>query len=106
VGFFITALLLGQVLMMNLLQSGGWGIVAPLLAAEFGLILSAKPNARWTVHRLRGGLIAVAMLGAGILLAAPNQLGMWLSLPILLLVWVEEVIGRSLFYTALEEKAM
>jgi DMSO reductase anchor subunit len=105
-GFFITSALLGQLLMANLLQSAGWGIVAALLAAELGLILSAKPNVRWTVNKLRVGLIAGAMLGAGILLVAPNLLGMWPSLPILLLVLVEEVIGRKLFYTALDERVI
>jgi DMSO reductase anchor subunit len=105
-GFFITSALLGQLLMANLLQSVGWGIVDVLLAAELGLILSTKPNARWTVNRQRVGLIAAAMLGAGMMLVAPNLLGMWPSLPILLLVLVEEVIGRKLFYTALDERAI
>jgi len=105
-GFFITSALQGQLLMMNLLQGGGWGIVAPLLAVELGLILSAKPNARWVVYRLRVGVIAAAIVGAGMMLVAPNLLGMWRSLPILLLVLVEEVIGRKLFYTALDERVI
>ena len=106
VGFFITALLLGQLLMMNLLQVAEWEIVAALLAAELGLILSAKPKAQWTVNRLRVGLIAGAMLGAGILLAVPNPLGMWINLPLLLMVLMEEIIGRRLFYEVLYERVL
>jgi anaerobic dimethyl sulfoxide reductase subunit B (iron-sulfur subunit) len=106
VGFFVTAALLGQLLMMTVLQVAGWGIVAVLLMVELGLALSAKEKAHETVHRLRVGLIAGAMLGAGILFVVPNPLGVWTSLPILLMVMFEEVLGRLQFYTALEEKPL
>jgi DMSO reductase anchor subunit len=106
VGFFVTSILLGQLLMMNLLQGGEWGVIAVLLAVELAMMLSAKPKTRWTVNRLRVGLIAAAMLGAGIMLVAPNPLGMWTSLPVLLLVLVEEIIGRGLFYEALQERVI
>jgi DMSO reductase anchor subunit len=106
VGFFVTSILLGQLLMMNLLQGGEWGVIAVLLAVELAMMLSAKPKTRWTVNRLRVGLIAAAMLGAGIMLVTPNLPGMWLSLPILLLVLAEEIIGRGLFYEALHEKIL
>jgi DMSO reductase anchor subunit len=105
-GFFITSALLGQLLMNNLLGGSrlAWGIVAVLLAVELALILSSKPNAEGTVRRLRVGLIAVAMLGAGILCIAPNPLGVWTSFPIFLMVLVEEIIGRWLFYEVLQER--
>jgi DMSO reductase anchor subunit len=106
VGFFITAILLGQLLMMNLTQGGKWEIVMMLLAGELGLILSAKPKAQWTVNRLRMGLIAGATVWVGILLVAPNPLGMWASLPILLMVLMEEIIGRRLFYGVLHERVL
>mgnify|MGYP001470652589 CR=1 FL=1 len=105
-GFFITSILLGQLLMMNLLQGGGWGIVAALLVAELALTLLAKGNTRWTINRLRVGLIAGTMVGAVILSVAPNPLGMWISLPILLIVMIEEIIGRWLFYEALKERVL
>jgi DMSO reductase iron-sulfur subunit len=114
-GFFITALLLGQLLMWNvlLLEAQFTGNVLPpffiqlssgftlaLLACELGLGLSAKGNAHRTVHRLRVGLIGATMFGAGMMSSAPNQIG-----PILLLmVIVEEIIGRWLFYAALHER--
>jgi DMSO reductase iron-sulfur subunit len=108
VGFFITSALLGQLLMNNLLEetSLAWGIVVVALAYELVLILSEKPNAGGAVHRLRVGVIVTAMLGAGGLSVASNPLGMWTSIPLLLLVLVEEVIGRWLFYEALKERIL
>ena len=114
-GFFITSALLGQLLMVNVLgaKSGDFAVlaiavlvIAVLLTLELGLTLSAKPKAQWAVHRLRVGLIAAAMLGAGIMSVAPNQAGMWISLPIFLMVMMEEIIGRWLFYEALQTRAI
>jgi DMSO reductase anchor subunit len=97
-GFFITSTLLGQLLMTNLLQGGGWGIVAVLLAMELALILSAKPKARWTINRLRAGLIAAGMVGAGIMLFAWYPLGVWISPVLFLIILIEEIIGRAQFF--------
>jgi hypothetical protein len=68
--------------------------------------LSAKKNARRTVNRLRVGLVAGAMVVAGMLLIAPNSLEVWASFPILLMVLIEEMIGRSLFYVVLYERVL
>ena len=105
-GFFITSALLGQLIVMNFLEGTrlAWGVVTVLLAGELWLILSAKPNAQWTVNRLRMGLIACAIVGAAIMSVVPNQLGMWTSLSIFLMVLVEEINGRRLFYEALHER--
>jgi DMSO reductase iron-sulfur subunit len=108
-GFFITAFLLGQLLTMNFQQVNGalaWGIAAALLACELGLLLSAKEKVHETAHRFRVGLIATGMLGAGIISIVPNQFGMWISLPIFLVVMVEEIIGRWLFYEALKGRML
>ena len=104
-GFFVTAALLGHVAMVNLLgaKSGDFAVLA-LLALELAMTLSAKPEAQWSVHRLRVGLIAVALLGAAIMSVVPNQLGMWISLSIFLIVLIEQIIGRWLFYEALKER--
>jgi anaerobic dimethyl sulfoxide reductase subunit C (anchor subunit) len=104
--FFITTLLLGQLLMMNLLQGGGWRIVAVLLAVELAMTLSAKPKAEGSVNRLSVGLIMGAMIGAGIMSVLSNQFWMWTSLPILLMVLVEEIIGRGLFYETLRARTI
>jgi Fe-S-cluster-containing dehydrogenase component/DMSO reductase anchor subunit len=105
-GFFVTAALLGHLLMTNLLQGGEWSIFAALLAVELVLILSAKPKAEGSVASLRVGLSAAGMLGAGILLFASNRFGVWISPVIFLLILVEEIIGRVEFYTALEDKPL
>ncbi len=106
VGFFITSLLLGRLSMMNLLQIGGWGIVFALLALELALALSAKPKAEGISANLRVGLGAAAMLGAGMLSLASNPPGVWTGPVLFLLVMIEEVIGRALFYTALEDRPL
>ena len=107
-GFFITSASAGTVVDDELFGAKSGGLLGELslvlLAVELGLILSAKPKAQWTVNRLRVGLIAGAMVGAGIMSAVPNPLGMWTSLPIFLMVLVEEIIGRWLFYEALQER--
>jgi DMSO reductase anchor subunit len=105
-GFFITSALLGQSLMLNLLQGTGWGIVTVLLALELALTLSAKPMAEGAIANLRAGLGAAAMLGAGMLSLASNPPGVWISPVLFLLIMIEEVIGRVLFYTALDDKPL
>jgi DMSO reductase anchor subunit len=120
-GFIVTTLVLGQLLMVNVLvyesQLTGinlspvlirwvWEVTIALLVSELGLWLSAKEKAHKTVDGLRVGLIAAAMAGAGIMSIAPGQAGAWISLPIFLIVMVEEIIGRWLFYEALHRKAL
>jgi len=108
-GFFITAALLGHVAMLVLLGAkSGREVFAvlTLLALELGIMLSAKPKAHRSAIHLRVGLSVTAMLGAGTIFIAPNLTGLWISLPILLLVMIEEVIGRMLFYEPLKEKAL
>ncbi len=106
-GFFITAALLGNVAMVNLLgaKSEDFAVLA-LLAVELAMVLSAKPKAEGSVTNLRVGLSAAALLGAGILLFASNPLGVWISPVLFLLILAEEIIGRVDFYTALDEKPL
>jgi DMSO reductase anchor subunit len=110
VGFFVTAALLGQALMLNVLgaKSGDFAVlaIALLLAVELAMMLSAKPKAEGSVTSLRVGLSAAAMLGAGIMLFTSNPPGMWTSLVIFLLVMTEAFVGRKHFYTALEDKPL
>jgi anaerobic dimethyl sulfoxide reductase subunit B (iron-sulfur subunit) len=103
-GFFVTAALLGCLVMINFLDETrlAWGIVTVFLVLELALTLSAKSNVQWAVNRLRVG----AIVGAGIMSFVPNPLGVWTSLPIFLIVMVEEIIGRWLFYEALQERAL
>jgi len=106
VGFFVTAALLGQTAMLTLLQGADWGGVAALLAVEVALMLSAQPKAEGSVTSSRVGLSAAGMLGAGIMLFASNQFGVWISPVLFLLILAEEIIGRVEFYTALDEKPL
>jgi anaerobic dimethyl sulfoxide reductase subunit B (iron-sulfur subunit) len=71
-----------------------------LLAAQAGLILSAPNRLEKTADRLRLGLIGLAIFGAFGSLFAPGQAADWLTLPIFLLVLIQEIIGRWLFYEA------
>jgi anaerobic dimethyl sulfoxide reductase subunit B (iron-sulfur subunit) len=108
-GFFITSVLLGQLLMVNLLgaKSGRETfVVLALLAVELAMMLSAKPKAEGSATSIRVWLSAAALLGAGILLFASNLPGVWISPALFLLIIIEEIIGRILFYTALKEKPL
>jgi len=117
ISFFITALLLGQLLTLNVLivESQITGInlflfhgeiIIVALAAELWLTLSAKEKIHEMANRLRLGLIAAAMAGTGIMSVAPNLFGARIGLPIFLIVVIEEIIGRWLFYKALNEKIL
>lgn len=106
VGFFVTAALLGHAAMLIVFgaKSGGFAVLA-LLVAELALMLSAKSESRWSVTSLRAGLILTA-LGTGILLLASNPPGVWISPVLFLLIAAEEIVGRVLFYTVLEERPL
>jgi len=107
-GFFVTAVLLGQIAMNTFLGGAklAWGIVVFLLAVELAMMLSAKPKAEGSAISSRVGLSAAGMLGAGILLVASNRFGVWISPVLFLLILAEEIIGRVEFYTALDEKPL
>lgn len=111
IGFFVSALLLGQLLVISILtfagfhpvnnayfaipyQSSAWGIEI-LLGIQLALALSARqPAHRWT-RRLRSGLI-LSGIGLGFALTIiPNPIGTWLVFGVTLL---EEALGRWLFY--------
>jgi anaerobic dimethyl sulfoxide reductase subunit B (iron-sulfur subunit) len=115
-GFFITAILSGQLLMLNVLvyesQFTGihsslilpWGFTIALLAGQLELALSEKGNVDRTVSRLRVGLIVTAIILTGIMSITPNPPVVWTSLPIFLMVMIEEIIGRWLFYNMLNDR--
>ncbi|MBK9601435.1 MAG: dimethyl sulfoxide reductase anchor subunit [Anaerolineales bacterium] len=114
VGFFITSALLGHVLMWGVLayetQFTGINISSAILAgitvvflvAELGLLLSAKESAPRAVNKLRGGLIVAAIIGAVI---TASQFTLWNTVTVFALVLIEEIIGRWLFYRALQDRA-
>jgi DMSO reductase anchor subunit len=75
-----------------------WLPLWALLAAEAFLILFGPVPAHETAGKIRGVCIALAVVGVGLLPVAPEAARMWLSLPIILLIFAEEVLGRWLFY--------
>ena len=114
VGFFVTAFLLGQLLTASflaadelrgspvssyaaLLAQTGVGL-ALLLGIQFWLVMSGGQSADVTVHRLRLGLIGAGMLGAVAMSIAVEKAGAWIMFPIFLVILVEEIMGRWLFY--------
>jgi len=114
VGFFVTAFLLGQLLTVSflaadvlrgspvascaaLLAQTGVGL-ALLLGIQFWLVVSGGQSAAVTVHRLRLGLIGAGMLGAVAMSIAVDKAGAWITFPIFLVILVEEIMGRWLFY--------
>jgi DMSO reductase anchor subunit len=123
-GFFLSAGVLGA-LAVNLV-----GHVSPfedfanvtylafgagiLLAAEAGVMLSEQNPHHETARKVRGSLILLGMVGVGALAFLTGNTTSWLLAPrslagsasIFLIVLAEEVIGRWLFYTRLEERAL
>jgi len=97
--FFLSAGVLGLTgVSLGVGLASAWFPLWFLLAAEAGLALSGQDRAYETGYRTRGVCIALAMVGLGILPIVPEPARMWLSLPIFLLLFIEEVLGRWLFY--------
>lgn len=105
--FFLSAGLLGLLIFSRAEGLAAlWIPLVGLLAAEAGLALSAGRPACLTAHRLRVAMISVA--AAGVVAAAwvPVGAGGWLSASISMLILAQELLGRALFYTALDERVM
>lgn len=101
VAFFLSAGTLG---LMGVVFGAGLGSVAiplsVLLLLEMGIVVSARNWFEKTANRLRLGLSGLAVVGALMSLFVVDPTGAWMTLPIFLLVVMEEVIGRWLFYEA------
>ncbi|PWH14561.1 MAG: hypothetical protein DDG60_07360 [Anaerolineae bacterium] len=75
-----------------------WMVLWVLLALQVGLIVSAVRPVYPTEERLRGMVTVLMMLGVSLLPLLPPWAQETLSLPIVLLILVEQVWGRWLFY--------
>jgi formate dehydrogenase iron-sulfur subunit len=97
--FFLSAGTLG---LTGIAFGTGMGAVAIpllfLLSAEAGMLVSARSWFEQTANRWRLGLSGLAMVGVLMSLFVPGQVGAWMIFPIFLLVVIEEIIGRWLFY--------
>lgn len=83
-----------------------WIPLLVLLAAEAGLALSAGRGVGITVNRLRVILIGAAMAGLAAAAWGAEGGSGWLSASIALILIAQEILGRALFYTALDERVM
>ena len=115
VGFFVTASLLGMLLMSNLLvteahftgiqltplQFTHVGVLTMvLLAVQLVLVVSARYPVPGTVFWMRIGLILAGLAGGTSLLLLPFLHSVRLIFPLFVLILGEEVIGRWCFYAA------
>ena len=119
-GFFVTALLLGSLAMLsasgleNLLSARIWYVTSTshtsawsltlLFVAQLTVEISGKGIIRKTVGRLRLGLIAGGVLISLILLFVSDALSIWLIPFLFVLAFVEEALGRWLFYEHLKHR--
>lgn len=89
-GGLATALLTGESLPA--------GVGAFILAAEALLALSGKDQISKPAGRLRLGLVAGCLAGAGGMFLLPDLGWGWIAIPTFLLALLEEGIGRWMFY--------
>jgi anaerobic dimethyl sulfoxide reductase subunit B (iron-sulfur subunit) len=111
--FFVSPVLLGGLGLVALdvvrndvpkvgyLLAGGAGLVGALL-----LSLSDRNQVHQAACRLRLGLIVLALAGVATMYLVPDSVGRWLAVPIFIIVLVEEVIGRWLFYEHLHQRIL
>jgi hypothetical protein len=97
--FIVSALLLGQTVMMMLLSYESKVICSIILILLLGqLALIGKQVLQSPLHTLRSGFILIGVMMTAIGLLFTNLDVTWLNLLITLIVLIEEGIGRWLFY--------
>ncbi len=97
--FFLSAGVLGLTgVAFGAGMADAWFPLWALLAAEAFLILFGPVSAHETAGKMRVTCLALAVVGVGLLPVAPEAAQIWLSLPILMLIFAEEALGRWLFY--------
>jgi anaerobic dimethyl sulfoxide reductase subunit B (iron-sulfur subunit) len=111
--FVVSAVLLGGLgLAVVDALVNGTPRVGYLLAAGAGgggvllLSLSEREQAHRAARRFRLGLIGLLLLGLVTMCFAPDPVGRWLALPILILALGEEALGRWLFYEHLHRRVL
>jgi len=103
-GFFITALLLGLSVMLatasNALTANHFGIVVILLIVQFALMQKRKSD--HVYHHARIVLILIGMMFAVVGFLQPSNIT-WVGALVFMLVVMEEMLGRWLFYRSRAE---
>ena len=111
--FIVSALLLGG-LGLEILNMASSGIPKPEYQFAFGagwvgalwLSLTDRNPAGKTAGRLRLGLIGLALAGVASMYLWPASVGRWSMLPIILITFAEEAIGRWRFYEYIHQRPM
>jgi hypothetical protein len=74
------------------------GLAGILLAAETIVAAPERHPVHETARQVRVSLILPGMVGAWFLFGSQDLAGVWIRIPIFLIVLIEEVLGRWLFY--------
>jgi anaerobic dimethyl sulfoxide reductase subunit B (iron-sulfur subunit) len=111
--FFVSAALLGGIGVEILNNSGKTGsmsftnlVLGAGLIVVLGLSLLDRNQTHRTARGLRLGLIGLGLVGALGVYVAPNAVGRWLVVPIFVIILIEEVLGRWLFYEQLHQRIL
>jgi DMSO reductase anchor subunit len=76
------------------------------LGAALWLSISERNKVHKTVSRLKLGLLVLALVGVAVVVFTPDTARAWLAVPIFLIVLMEEIIGRWLFYDHLHQRIL
>jgi len=99
VAFLLSAAILGTLGVNVAAPHFGWSIVAGIgLMSEMGLILTKKSAGVDIASRLRIALLGVGIIGTLFIAIVPQSNKAWLAIPIFLIAFVAEAIGRWQFY--------
>jgi len=111
--FVVSTLLLGslglQILSVfeNTSSSIGYQLVGGgALVGALWLTLSERDSVHPTANRFRLGLIALAMFGTMSTFVVPHAIGEWMIVPVFVIAFFEETLGRWLFYEQLHQRAL
>lgn len=111
--FFISAVLLGGIGLDILNSSGKTGfmlfmnlVVGGGLIAALWLSLTDRDQTHQTARRLRLGLIGLGLVGMLGVHVVPITVGRWLVIPIIVILLIEEALGRWMFYEQLHERIL
>lgn len=99
--FSLSATILGSLAINLAMPNPNWSILAGFaMAAELGLVLTAKSTPTIGAGRLRTVLLALGITEIVLSAIYPQIVGLWQALSLFLIALAAEAIGRWKFYTA------
>ena len=97
--FLLSAAILGALGINVAAPHSGWSIVAGIgLISEMGLMITKKSTGVEIGSRLRIALLGVGIMGTLLMTIVPQPSQAWLAIPIFLIAFIAEAIGRWQFY--------